>query len=38
VDAPESIIGAADQALYLAKSRGKNRIEAYAAPPANTPS
>ncbi|MCA1640685.1 MAG: sensor domain-containing diguanylate cyclase [Acidobacteria bacterium] len=39
VDSPESIIGAADQALYLAKSRGKNRIEAYAPPPAsNTPS
>lgn len=38
VDTPESIIGAADQALYLAKSRGKNRIEAYAAPAVNSPS
>jgi GGDEF domain-containing protein len=38
VDTPESIIGAADQALYLAKSRGKNRIEAYSAPALNTPS
>jgi diguanylate cyclase (GGDEF)-like protein len=38
VDTPESIIGAADQALYHAKSRGKNRIEAYAPPAAQNPS
>jgi len=29
LDAPASIIYAADQALYLAKSRGKNCVEAY---------
>jgi diguanylate cyclase (GGDEF)-like protein len=38
VDTAESIIRAADQALYLAKSRGKNRIEAFSAPAANAPS
>lgn len=38
VDTHETIIGAADQALYLAKSRGKNRIEAYAPPAASPPS
>jgi diguanylate cyclase (GGDEF)-like protein len=38
VDTPESIIGAADQALYLAKSRGKNRVEAYAPPATQSPS
>jgi diguanylate cyclase (GGDEF)-like protein len=32
VDTAETIIGAADQALYLAKSRGKNRAEAYTSP------
>jgi diguanylate cyclase (GGDEF)-like protein len=38
VDTPGTVIGAADQALYLAKSRGKNRIEAYAVAAANPPS
>jgi diguanylate cyclase (GGDEF)-like protein len=30
LDAPVEIIYAADQALYAAKARGKNRVEAYA--------
>ncbi|MDT7542900.1 MAG: hypothetical protein QOE33_2804 [Acidobacteriota bacterium] len=38
VDTPESIIGAADQSLYQAKSRGKNRVEAYASPATQNPS
>lgn len=29
IETPETIIGAADRALYLAKGRGKNRVEAY---------
>jgi diguanylate cyclase (GGDEF)-like protein len=34
LDTPQQIINAADQALYRAKSLGKNCVEAYAAPPA----
>lgn len=37
VDTPETIIGAADQSLYLAKHRGKNRVEAYATPSTQNP-
>jgi hypothetical protein len=29
VDTPASVIYAADQALYVAKSRGKNCVDAY---------
>jgi diguanylate cyclase (GGDEF)-like protein len=32
LDTPEIIIRTADLALYVAKSRGKNRVEAYSAP------
>jgi diguanylate cyclase (GGDEF)-like protein len=36
LETPESVVRAADQALYRAKSRGRNRLESYA-PPATSP-
>lgn len=38
LDTAGTIIGSADQALYLAKSRGKNRVEAFTLPPSPLPS
>ncbi|MGI9107032.1 MAG: diguanylate cyclase [Pyrinomonadaceae bacterium] len=38
LDTPASIIGAADHALYVAKSRGKNCVVSYVLPLKTTPS
>jgi diguanylate cyclase (GGDEF)-like protein len=37
LDTPASIIGAADHALYVAKSRGKNCVVSYIPPPKTPP-
>jgi diguanylate cyclase (GGDEF)-like protein len=37
LDTPESVVRGADLALYAAKSRGKNRVESFAPPPADAP-
>ena len=37
LETPSSVIGAADHALYVAKSRGKNCVVTYAPPPAKPP-
>lgn len=38
LDTAQAVIGAADQALYVAKSLGKNRVEAHRSPTAAHPS
>ncbi|HEV2882156.1 MAG TPA: diguanylate cyclase [Pyrinomonadaceae bacterium] len=37
IETPSGIIGAADHALYVAKSRGKNCVVSYVLPAKNTP-